>query len=223
AMSPIMKGRSLAVRFDSLSAPLDEMKAAAARVDAKLNDAFAAAVTGGLRQYHLDHGAEVEALRMAMPINTRAEGGSVGGNHFVPARFAVPLGIADPLERMAVVHHLMGEQRAEPALALTATLAGVFNRLPGGVVTSAFGTVLKGVDFLLSNVPGVPVPLYLAGSKVEANYAYGPLTGAAANITLVSWAGDLHVGVNTDPAAVPDPDHLCDCLQAGFDEIRKLA
>jgi diacylglycerol O-acyltransferase / wax synthase len=223
AMSPVMRGRSWGVRFDSLEAPIDELKAAARRADAKLNDAFTAAVAGGLRRYHVDHGAPVDALRMAMPISTRGEDDGLAGNQFVPARFALPMTVDDPLERMAVIRRLVAAQRVEPALALTTTLAGVVNRLPGAAVTTVFGAIQRGVDFLISNVPGVPVPMFLGGAKIEANYAFGPLTGAAANVTLVSYVGDVHVGVNTDPAAVPDPEHFCDCLQTGFDEIRKLA
>ena len=67
---------------------------------------------------------------MTMPINLRHEGSSVAGNHFAPARFAVPAGIADPVERMHAVGALVRAWRREPALALTDTLAGVLNRLP---------------------------------------------------------------------------------------------
>ena len=63
-LSPLMTDRSLSVRFDTIVVPLDEMKASARKVDGKLNDAFIAAVAGGLRRYHDRHGVEIEALRM---------------------------------------------------------------------------------------------------------------------------------------------------------------
>jgi hypothetical protein len=72
-------------------------------------------------------------------------------------------------------------------------------------------------------VPGAPFPVFLAGGRLESNFAFGPLSGAAANITLLSYLDDLHVGVNTDPAAVTEPELFCECLQEGFEEIRKLA
>ena len=222
-LSPIMGNRSLSVHFDLLTAPLAETKAAAARADGKLNDAFVAAVAGGLDRYHRRHGTTVDALRMTMPISIRSAGDPMGGNAFVPARFPVPIGIEDPVERMRAIRGLVSEQRAEPALAFTDAIAGVLNRLPTGVVTQLFGSMLKGIDFVTSNVPGAPFPVYLAGAKVEANFAFAPLAGAATNVTLLSYLDELQIGVNTDPAAVPDPDVFLACLQEGFDEIRKLA
>ena len=65
--------------------------------------------------------------------------------------------------------------------------------------------MLKGVDLVTSNVPGAPIPVFIAGGQIEALFAFGPMTGAAANITLLSYLDDLHIGINLDPAAVTDP------------------
>lgn len=223
-MSPIMTGRSLSARFDVITAPLAELKAAAKKAEGRLNDAFIAAVAGGLSRYHDRHGSPVDALRMSMPINIRAADSDVmGGNQFVPARFPVPMNIGDPLERMRRVRELVATQRAEPALSFTEAIAGVLNRLPAGITTQIFGGMLKGMDFVTSNVPGAPMPVYLAGAKVEANYALGPLSGAAINITLLSHVDDVCVGINSDPFAVPDPHVLLECLEEGFAEVRKVA
>jgi diacylglycerol O-acyltransferase / wax synthase len=222
-LSPIMGKRSLSVHFDTLTASLPRMKAAAKSVDGRLNDAFVAAVVGGLDRYHQRHDAPVEALRMTMPINVRtADQAMEAGNQFVPARFPVPLGIADPRERMRRLTSLVASERAEPALGMVAPIAGVLNRLPVSVTTRLFGGMLKGIDFVTSNVPGAPIPIYVAGARLEANFAFGPLSGSAMNITLLSYIDELHMGVNTDRAAVPDPDVLLECLQDGIDEVEKL-
>jgi len=222
--SPIMRNRSLSVHFDAVSAPIDEMKSAAKRAGGKLNDAFVAAVLGGFRRYHDHHGVSAEELRMAMPINVRSEStADVAGNQFAPTRFLVPLTIDDPVERMKAVQALVTSVRAEPAMQLIEPFAGLIRRLPGFLSTSLFGSMLKGVDFTTSNVPGVPFPLYCAGAQLKTNFAFGPVSGAAANVTLVSYLDQLHVGVNTDAAAVPDPDVLLSCLQDGFAEVRKVA
>jgi hypothetical protein len=114
-------------------------------------------------------------------------------------------------------------QRAEPALALTEPIAGVLDRLPTAVTTQVFGSMLKGIDFVTSNVPGSPIPVYLAGAAIEAQFPFAPLSGAATNITLMSYCDEVHVGVNVDAAAIPDLDRFCACLRDGFDEIRKLS
>jgi WS/DGAT/MGAT family acyltransferase len=222
-LSPVMTGRSLSVRFDTLRVSLGGLKEASRVVGGRLNDGFVAGVAGGFARYHREHGAEVDDLRMTMPVNVRSEStATVAGNHFVPARFLVPVGIEDPIARMTAIRELVAEQRAEPALAMSEPLAGILNRLPTTAVTGIFGGMLKGVDFITSNVPGVPVPVYLSGARVEAQIAFGPMSGSACNCVLVSYLDDLNIGINTDPAAIADPELLVACLRDSFDELLKL-
>jgi len=223
-LSPVMVGRSPAARFDSLVGSLPALKAAAKRVDGRLNDAFLAAVAGGLDRYHRSHGAPVDHLRMTMPINLRTRDDDVaGGNRFVPARFVFPVSVADPLERLVLMRDLVVAQRAEPALHLAGSISGVLNRMPGAVTTALFGRMLKAIDVVTSNVPGAPFDIFVAGARMRANYAFGPLSGAACNLTLLSYGDAIDLGISTDPAAVPDPEVFVDCIQDGFAEIEGLA
>jgi len=223
-LSPVMRDRSLSVRFDTIAVSLTDMKAAAKKADGRLNDAFVAAVAGGLRRYHEHHDAVVPGLRMSMPISIRDDAtDALAGNQFVPARFEVPITKKDPVERMRQLRELIRSQRDEPALAATEAIAGILNRLPTSLTTQLFGSMLKGIDFVTSNVPGAPIPVFLAGAKLEANFAFGPLAGSAANVTLLSYQDELHIGVNMDPAAIPDTDVFMSCLNEGFDEVCKVA
>jgi WS/DGAT/MGAT family acyltransferase len=222
--SPIMRGRSLRLRFDAFTASLSRAKAAARKADGRLNDAFVAGIAGGLGRYHRLHGAPASTLRMSMPINVRAgEKTNLAGNQFVPARFEVPLGIENPLERMRVMRDLVGGQRAEPALGLLDDLSGALNRLPTALSTPLFASMMKGVDFVTSNVPGPRTDVYLSGARLEHIFGFGPLAGAAVNVTLFSYRDDLGIAVNTDRAAVPDPEHLVECLQQGVEEVLATA
>jgi diacylglycerol O-acyltransferase len=161
---------------------------------------------------------------MAMPINMRsATGDLVVGNQFVPARFVFRASIADPVERMRSLHDLVARQRGEPGLSLAGPVSAVLNRLPMSVAAAVLGSMMKAIDVVTSNVPGAPMTVYTAGARVEATYGFGPLSGAAVNVTLLSYIDDVHVAVSTDPAAVPDPEVFLTCLQAGFDEIEALA
>ncbi len=49
------------------------------------------------------------------------------------------------------------------------------------------------------------------------------MAGAAASVTMVSYVDHAHIGVNIDPAAIPDPAVFRDCLAESFDEVQKLA
>jgi WS/DGAT/MGAT family acyltransferase len=222
-LSPIMQRRSLSAHFDTLTIPLPALKAAGKRVGGSLNDAFVAAVTGGLRRYHEHHRAPVDELRMTMPINVRdAANGNRAGNRFVPARLIVPIGIADPANRVRAIRELVGRQRAEPALGLLDDVSGMLRRLPAPLYTALFGSMLKGVDFVTSNVPGPPMETFLAGARIEAVYGFGPLSGAAANLTLFSYLDQLGMAINTDRAAIPDPEVFLGCIEAGVGEVLAL-
>jgi diacylglycerol O-acyltransferase / wax synthase len=221
-LSPVMTMRGLGRRLDAFDVPLDSMKRAAKAGEGSLNDAFVAAVLGGLAHYHRRHEEVVPNLRMTIPINLRTSADSPGGNRFAPARFGVPADIVDARERMQVVGELVRGWRAEPALTMTSQLAMVLNRMPTTVTTALFGSMLKCSDFVTTNVPGAPVPVYVAGAKVERFYAFAPPTGASINIALISHADTCCIGVVADTAAVPDPDVLVECLRTGFDEVMAL-
>jgi WS/DGAT/MGAT family acyltransferase len=221
--SPLLRARTLARSLATFDVDLDQLKRAGKAVGGSLNDAFVAGIVGGLARYHELHGMPADDLRMVMPINLRDTGAALGGNHFTPARFVVPLDIKDPADRMVELGRIARQVRDEPAVALTDALAGVLTLLPTTVTTAVFGSMLKGADFVASNVPGTPVPIYTAGAKVERMYAFAPLAGTAVNVTLLSHSGICCIGVNVDSVAVPDLDQLVRCLEESFAEVLALA
>ena len=123
---------------------------------------------------------------------------------------------------MSAIRELVAHERAEPALALSDQVANVLNRLPVTATTGIFGAMLKGVDFVTSNVPGAPIPVYLAGARMEAQIALGPLSGSAMNVTLLSYCDHVNIGINIDPAAVPDVDVFMECLRTAYDDLLDL-
>jgi len=217
--SSVMRQRRLARSFHVVEVPLGDLARAAHLTGGHVNDAFLGAVTGGLRRYHERHGAEVDELRVTLPISLRRPGDAPGGNLITLVRLAVPAGLPDPVERMAAIRAVVEQWRVEPSLALTQPIAMALNLLPSRVV----GSMLKHVDFLASNVPGFPIPIYLSGARVLGYYPFGPTIGAAINVTLLSYVDVCCIGVSCDTAAVPDPDVLVDCLREGFEEVLALA
>jgi diacylglycerol O-acyltransferase len=217
-LSPIMTRRSLDRYLDLFEVDQADLKRAGGAVGGTLNDAFVAAITGGMRRYHELHAAPVAELRVTMPISLRREGDPEGGNRITLERFTVPVSEADPGARVRMTGWRCRAARYEEALPLSDAVAGVLNLLPSGVI----GSMLKHVDFLASNVPGVQLPIYLAGAPVSGYYAFGPTTGAAVNVTMVTYQGTCCIGCTVDTAAVPDPDKLTACLRDGFDEVLAL-
>jgi WS/DGAT/MGAT family acyltransferase len=213
--SPVMVGRMLSSNFRVLEVPMPAMRDSAKAAGGRLNDTFLAGITAGLHRYHVHHGEHIHELRVAMPISQRGEDDPAGGNHVSVMRFVLPVDSPTPGDRIRAMHTAVEGVRAERSLHHTETIAGFLNLMPRGVI----GAMLKGVDFLASNVPGVPVPIWLEGSRVEQFFPFGPTAGSAVNITLMSYAGTCCIGVNADAEAIPDADVLADCLRAGFDEV----
>jgi diacylglycerol O-acyltransferase len=217
--SPLMKDRTLVRRLAVHEVPLPKLKEAAHRSGGALNDAFVAGITGGLRRYHEQHGVTVGDLHLTMPISVRKDGDDMGGNHITLARFDVPAGVADPAERISETHERTDKVRNEKSTPYIQIIAGAMNLMPRWYI----GSVLRKVDFLASDVPGVPVPVYLAGAKVRVQYAFGPTIGAAVNVTLLTYCDNCALGIDVDTGAIPDFEEFCACLVAGFDEVLALA
>ena len=217
--SPVMTQRRLQWRYDTLDVPFARLHAAAHRGVGSLNDAFLTGITGGLRHYHDHHGRDVEALRLTMPVSIREDDDPEGGNKVTLVRFEVPVGVADPVERMQLIGERCRDSRHERAIPYSNAIAAMLNLLPITVT----GGMLKHVDFLASNVPGFKGDVYVGGARLVAFYPFGPTLGSAVNFTLMSYGAMCNIGINTDAGAVPDPDVLMGCLRRGFDEVLELA
>lgn len=217
--SPLMKERSLIRRLGVLDVPLPRLRDAAHRCGGALNDAFVAGVAGGLRRYHEQHDAAVGDLHLTMPMSLRAEGDEMGGNRVTLMRFDVPVGVPDPAERIRQIHERTGKVRHEKSLPYTQWIAGALNMMPRWYI----GSILRHVDFLCSDVPGIPVPVFLGGARVLSQYAFGPTIGASVNVTLLTYVDTCALGIDVDTGAIPDYDVFAKSLVAGFDEVLALA
>ncbi|MGV0655433.1 wax ester/triacylglycerol synthase domain-containing protein [Mycolicibacterium thermoresistibile] len=217
--SELMTERSLLRRVGVHEVPLAPLRAAADRVGGTVNDAFIAGVAGGLRRYHEEHQVPVGELHMCMPISLRGPADEMGGNRITLMRFDVPVGIADPAVRIDRIRRRTTTVRTERSLPYTELIAAGLNLLPRWYI----GAALRNVDFVASNVPGIPVRVYLGGAPVRFQCSFSPTIGAAVNVTMLTYAGSCALGINADSAAIPDFDVFHECLVAGFEEVLALA
>jgi WS/DGAT/MGAT family acyltransferase len=217
--SPLVTERGLIRRLGVHRVPMPQLRLAAHRCGGALNDAFVAGVAGGLRRYHEEHGVTLGDLHLTMPISLRTKTDDVGGNRITLMRFDVPVGEADPAARISAIHKRVAAVRDERSLPYTQLIAGALNLMPRWYI----GSILRHVDFLASDVPGVPVQVFLGGAAVRAQYAFGPTIGASVNVTLLTYVDTCALGINVDTTAIPDYDVFHDAIVAGFDEVLALA
>lgn len=221
--SPLWSGRrSLRRHFEVLTVDLDSLKAQANALGGTVNDAFVSCVAGAAGMYHREQGVEVDELRVAMPVSTRDDK-SAGGNAFTPSRALVPAGTKDPIERFHGVREKLAATKRERALSLTDSLAGVMNSLPTATVVRFARQQAETVDFAASNVRGAPWDLFIAGAEILHNHPMGPTAGTAFNATVLSYRGQLDMGLNIDTAAVDKPALLRDCVEESFQEFVGLS
>ena len=223
--SPLLARRGGGWHFDVVDVPLADLKAGAKAAGGSLNDGLLAGVIGGFRRYHERFGAPLDRLTVGFPISLRTQDDPQGGNRFTGARFAAPMAERDAAARIAAVRQYVLAARAASAAAadtVPSALAPAIGWLPAPLVGVLSGRLTSTNDVQVSSIPGVPYPVYIAGSRITHMYPFGPLPGCAAMITLISYNGDCCIGVNTDPSAVSDPGGLADDLRAGLAEVVAL-
>ncbi|WP_043807210.1 wax ester/triacylglycerol synthase domain-containing protein [Rhodococcus triatomae] len=220
--SPLLRNRGMGRWFGVLEVGLPEFKVAARAAGGSLNDAYVAALLGGFARYQSALGQAPSPVPMGMPVNLRTASDPSGGNRFAAVRFVGPATESDPTTRIAKVRTIVLGLREEPAIDALDVAAPVLSRLPTWLLATWYLSQSTALDLQASNVAGVPVPVYLAGARIERMFPFGPAPGCAVMATLVSHAGVCCIGVNLDTAAVTQPKLFMNCLQDGLDEIIAL-
>jgi WS/DGAT/MGAT family acyltransferase len=217
ARSPLWTARSRDRVYETLDIPLEPVRTAARALGATVNDAFIAAAAGAAGEYHRRHDHPVEELRASMAVSTRTD--QSGANAFSLARLLVPTGDIAMADRVGLVVAATAAARDTTRSGALDVLAAVASALPTAFVTHLARMQAQTVDFATSNVRAAPMPLYIGGAKVLANYPVGPLPGVAFNVTIMSYRGSLGVGLHCDSAAVTDSRQLKSALRRAFKEL----
>jgi WS/DGAT/MGAT family acyltransferase len=221
--APAMTGGGSGYRLDTFDVALDHLKAAGRAAGGSVNDAFLAALLGGVRRYHEKLSLAVDVMPVAIPVSLRTDADPMGANKFAGARFVAPVGEPDPKARIVAIHEFIAKARMEPALGFLDLIAPVLSRLPGTLLTRIAGQMTGLSDLQASNLGAIGRPLYLAGARVTHIYPMGPRPGIPAMVAMVTYEGTCCVAVNYDPEAITDAEAFSTCLREGFDEVVALA
>jgi diacylglycerol O-acyltransferase len=222
--SPLMNaGCRRSWRFGTMECELSALKAAAKAAGGSLNDAYVSAILGGLRRYHEAMGVAMPDIPMSMPVSVRRSDDTPGGNRFAGAFFAAPSSVADPVERMQLLGETVRRIQGEPALDFFSLVLPVLNLAPSPILAAAFTSLQSQADLTLSNVPGIPHRVTMAGAGVERMFCYGPLPGSAMTCVLCTHNGVCCIGINCDAEAFTDTPLLFELMHDALDEVLALA
>jgi diacylglycerol O-acyltransferase len=215
--------------------PLDELKAVRRALDVKVNDVVLAVCAGALRSYLIAHDELPDGPLLAVcPVSVRSDEEVGEGGNKVSAMFtSLATDIDDPLERLRTIadstvgakaeHNAVGARMltdwGEYAAPRTFAMA---SRLYSSMSLADHHRPIHNI--VISNVPGPPFPLYLAGAELVAAYPMGPIMeGAGLNVTVLSYRDAVDFGFMADPALVPDVWEMADHVQEAFRELKEAA
>lgn len=207
--------------------PLDEVRAVARALHASINDVLLACVAGALAG-HLNalgqptHGVEIRAM---VPVNLRPQTQAHElGNHFGLAPVVLPLGLRNPVQRVADIHRRMAglKNSLQPLLAFG--LLAAAGLLPKGVQDLLLGLFSRKTTAVMTNVPGPRDKLKLCGVDLEQTLFWVPQTGSVGlGVSILSYAGGVQFGLIADTAICPDPQDVIARFAPEFDSLRWLA
>jgi WS/DGAT/MGAT family acyltransferase len=231
--------------------PLAPVKAIRKAVGATVNDVVLGICAGALRRYLAKHGElPPQPLIAVCPISVRdatgtarSAGVQIARRHSLPssrsgnrvsAMFtSLATDVADPLARLRAIqattrgakeeHNAIGADLLQNWAEFAApTMFSLAARLYARMKLADKHRPVH--NLVISNVPGPPFPLYLAGAELVAAYPMGPVfEGAGLNITVFSYMGSLDFGFNAATNAVPDIWELASCVKPAFDELVNAA
>ncbi len=191
--------------------PLDTVKRAGATRGASVNDILVAAVTGGLRSYLHRRGSLVDDLRVMVPFDLRGAGdpGEVVGNDFGLVLLSLPLGITDAEERLAEVRRRMLRIKHSTEPPVSYGILQAMGHTPVAVERGLIEFFAAKASAVVTNVPGPREPLHLDGQRILRVLPLVPQAGhIGTGVSILSYAGEVTIGLNVDARQVPDPDVL---------------
>ena len=221
------------VSFGSLS--LDTVKMIKNAYSVTVNDVVVALSAAALREFLIAHNDLPEEPLIAMiPISVRTEE-QIGtyGNRISMMVVPIPTDEPDPVERLLRSHVEMSLAKDLHGALPANLMTDANNFIPPAVFARAARAITSvganprfrpHFNVTISNVPGPPIPLYVAGAKLEANFPISVVTdGVGLNITVLSYMDHLDFGIVGDRELAPDLDLIMDTLRSDLGTLEKRA
>jgi WS/DGAT/MGAT family acyltransferase len=202
---------------------LAEVKLTADAADATVNDVMLCAVAGALSGYLRRRGSPVDEIHASVPINLRRLDAPIPpqiGNQFGLALLTLPIGLDDPHERLADIHYRMAKIKHSPEGAMSFRTLRVAGMMPPTIERVFTEASTARASAIITNLPGPPDPVYLAGTRVRDILAWAPKPGSLSMcVTIFSYNGEITVSLAVDAGLIPDPEPI---LARVEDELAEL-
>ena len=212
---------------------LADFKHAKNALGGTVNDVTLAVAAGALRAWLVERGERVDGmeLKALVPVSIRTENehGELG-NKLTAMRGPLPVGIADPVERLRTISAAMNDLKASKQPLGAEAIWGLndwFRDFAPPVLlgpTAAINFSTRLFNLLVTNFPGPQMAFYVLGRELTAIYPVGFLAhNHALAIAILSYNGKVSFGLLADPGVLPDAERIADHLAGSLDELRVLA
>jgi WS/DGAT/MGAT family acyltransferase len=194
-----------------------------------VNDVVLAAVGAALARLLEGRGELHDDLvvKVVCPVSVRDDSDRMKlGNRLSLMFVPLPVGEKDPRARLESVSASTVDLKEREQALSAATLLNLSEYAAPTILGLASRAVHAQplVNLMVTNVPGPQVPLYCLGAEMLEVYPIVPLTkNLTVNIAVMSYCGQLHIGVFADPDAAPDVEVLAGALEDAFEELAVLA
>ncbi|MCU1429199.1 MAG: diacylglycerol O-acyltransferase [Actinomycetia bacterium] len=216
------------------SVPLSRVKVLKDKFDVKLNDVVLSLCATTLRRYLKERDQLPDQPLIAqVPVSIRSETDSDPGNKVAAMFASLATDVEDPALRLQATFESTRSAK-EMRRALDARkIMGLTDTTPPGLIALAArmytaasldAHIPPPFNVIISNVPGPPFPLYMAGAKLLSLSPMGPLLyGGGLNITVISYMDQLEFGFLACPELVPDLWSIADGIEIALEELEESA
>jgi diacylglycerol O-acyltransferase len=205
--------------------PLAEVKAVAKANGATVNDVLVACLAGALHNYLATHHAVGGSVSFMVPVNLRPLNASLPdelGNGFALVQLELPVDEADPVAVLRTVKRRMSRIKHGHEAAVGFVVQETVSGLSRTIYEAAVDLLANRSVGVLTNVPGPPRTVYLAGSRVEGIVGWAPLSGdQAMSVTIYSYDGTVVVGIACDRDLVPGYETIVDGFAGVFGDLEQ--
>ncbi len=207
--------------------PLDEVKAVGQAFGASINDILLTCVAGAIGEHLRAHGDNPagKEIRAMVPVNLRPlDQAWKLGNRFGLVPLVLPVGIANPIERLGAVRARMNELKGGYQPVMAFALLAVAGLLIKPMQAALLNLFAKKATAVMTNVPGPREPLKFCGRTIKQTMFWVPASGdIGVGVSVLSYAGGVQFGLITDDALCPDPDDIIARFQPEFDKLLYLS
>jgi len=186
-----------------------------------------AAISGALRRYLVSQGEAPHRIRALVPFNLRPADRPIPrelGNHFGLVFLDLPVDVANRRGRLRDVKTGMTTIKESPDGPLTYVVLEAMGLAPPKIETLGIDMFSAKASAVMTNVPGPREPIYLAGSRVGAVLVWAPTSGSVGmSISILSYNGEVTVGLMVDAHLVPEPQRIVDELGREVAAMARLA